>query len=83
MALEMGIQHLRVISDSNLVFYQTKSSFSLKEPYLAPYKMLAQKMKEKFYSFKIQYSQQNENRYADALVALGLQIGFKMNSTMV
>ena len=35
-ALEMGVKHLRVIGDSNLVVCQTKGSFSLKEPSLAP-----------------------------------------------
>lgn len=38
--LKMGVQHLRVISDSNLVVYQVKGSFSLKEPSLAPYRTL-------------------------------------------
>ena len=41
MALEMGIKHLRVIGDSNLVVCQVKGSFSLKEPSLAPYRKLA------------------------------------------
>ena len=40
-ALEMGVKHLRVMGDSNLVVYQTKGSFSLKEPSLAPYKAMA------------------------------------------
>jgi len=40
-ALEMGIKHLKVIGDSNLVVCQAKWSFSLKEPSLAPYRMLA------------------------------------------
>lgn len=45
--------------------------------------MLAQKMEEKFSTFKIEHSQQNKNRYVDALVALGSQIGFEGRSTMV
>ena len=40
MALEMGVKHLRVIDDSNLVVCQAKGSFSLKEPSLAPYKAM-------------------------------------------
>ena len=40
MALEMGVKHLRVIGDSNLVVCQAKGSFSLKEPSLAPYKAM-------------------------------------------
>ena len=35
MALEMGVKHLRVLGDLNLVVYQAKGSFSLKEPSLA------------------------------------------------
>ena len=31
-ALEMGVKHLRVLGDSNLVVCQAKGSFSLKEP---------------------------------------------------
>ena len=43
-ALEMGIKHLKVLGDSNSVVCQTKGSFSLKEPNLAPYMTMAQKM---------------------------------------
>ena len=42
--LEMGIKHLKVMGDSNLVVCQTKGSFSLKEPSLAPYRTMAQKI---------------------------------------
>ena len=52
-AFEMGIKHLKVIGDSNLVVCQAKGSFLLKEPSLAPYKMLAQKMEERFSTFEI------------------------------
>ena len=40
-ALEMGIKHLKVIGDSNLVLCQAKGSFSLKEPSLTPYRTMA------------------------------------------
>ena len=50
-ALEMGVKHLKVMGDLNLVVCQTKGSFSLKEPILAPYRMMAQKMEEKFSTF--------------------------------
>jgi len=39
----MGIKHLKVIVDFNLVVCQAKESFSLKEPCFAPYRTLAQK----------------------------------------
>ena len=31
-ALEMGVKHLKVMGDSNLVVCQAKGTFSLKEP---------------------------------------------------
>ena len=40
-AHEMGIKHLRVIRDSNLVICQAKGEFSLREPSLVPYRALA------------------------------------------
>ena len=69
--LEMGIMHLRVMGDSNLVVCQTKGSFSLKEPNVAPYRAMAQRMKEKFSTFEIEHTPRNENRFADALAVLG------------
>jgi ribonuclease HI len=60
-AYEMGIKHLRVIGDSNLVVCQARGEFSLKEPFLAPYKALAQKLEAKFSTFEIEHAQRNEN----------------------
>ena len=40
-ALEMGVKHLRVLGDSNLIVCQTKGSFSLKEPSLVSYRAMA------------------------------------------
>ena len=82
-ALEMGVKHLKVLVNSNLVVCQTKGSFSLKEPSLAPYKAMAQKMEEKFLTFEIEHAPRNENRFADALAALGSQIMFEGDSTRV
>ena len=82
-ALEMGVKHLKVLGDSNLVVCQTKGSFSLKEPSLAPYRIMAQRMEEKFSTFKIEHAPRNENRFADALAALGSQIIFKWDSTKI
>uniref|UniRef100_A0A2N9FP82 Uncharacterized protein n=1 Tax=Fagus sylvatica TaxID=28930 RepID=A0A2N9FP82_FAGSY len=70
-AYEMRIKHLRVIGDSNLVVCQARGEFSLKEPSLAPYRALAQKLEAKFSTFEIEHAQRNENRYADALATLG------------
>ena len=69
-ALEMGVKHLKVLGDSNLVVYQTKGSFSLKEPNLTLYKAIAQKMEEKFLTFEVEHAPRNENWFANALAAL-------------
>ena len=63
MTLEIGVKHLKVLSDSNLVVCQTKGSFSLKELSLAPYRAMAQKMEEKFLTFEIEHAPRNENRF--------------------
>ena len=76
-ALEMGVKHLKVLGDLNLVVCQAKGSFSLKEPSLAPYRAMAQRIEEKFSTFEIEHASRNENRFADALAALGSQIIFK------
>ena len=64
--LEMRVKHLRVMGDSNLVVCQAKGIFSLKEPSLAPYRAMAQKMDEKFSTFEIEHAPRNKNRFADA-----------------
>ena len=82
-ALEMGVKHLKVRGDSNLVVCQAKGSFSLKEPNLAPYRAMAQRMEEKFSTFEIEHAPRNENQFADALAALGSQIIFEGSSANV
>uniref|UniRef100_A0A2N9HWS0 Integrase catalytic domain-containing protein n=1 Tax=Fagus sylvatica TaxID=28930 RepID=A0A2N9HWS0_FAGSY len=76
-AHEMGIKHLRVIADSNLIICQTKGEFSLKEPSLALYRALAQKLEEKFDTFEISHAMRCGNRYVDALATLGSQVSFE------
>ena len=44
---------------------------------------MAQKMEEKFSTFEIEHVPRNENRFADALAALGSQIMFEGDSTRV
>ena len=40
-------------------------------------------MEERFLTFKIKHAPRNENRFADALAALGSQITFERDSTRV
>ena len=70
-AHEMGIKCLKVVGESNIVVSQANGDVSLNEPTLAPYRTLAKKLEEKFDTLTIEYSHRSENRYSDALVALG------------
>ena len=79
----MGVKHLKVLGDSNLVVCQAKGSFSLKEPSLALYRAMAQRMEEKFSTFEIEHAPRNQNRFVDALAALGSQIIFEGSSTNI
>ena len=40
-------------------------------------------MEERFSTFEIEHAQRSENRYADALAALGSQIAFEGSNTRV
>ena len=82
-ALEIGVKHLRVMGDSNLMVCQAKGSFSLKEPSLTPYRAMAQKMEKNFSTFEIEHAPRNENRFADALAALSSQIIFERDSIKI
>jgi ribonuclease HI len=79
----MGIKHLRVIGDSNLIICQAKGEFSLKEPSLAPYRALVQRLEGKFSTFEVTHALRSENRYADALAPLGSQVAFEGLTTDV
>ena len=43
-ALNIGVKHIRVLGDSNLVVSQVKGDFALREQSLATYKTWAQKL---------------------------------------
>ena len=79
----MGVKHLRVLGDSNLVVCQAKGSFSLKEPSLAPYRAMAQRIEEKFSTFEIEHALRNKNRFVDALAVPGSQIIFEGDGTRI
>ena len=83
MACEMGIKHLQVIEYSNLVVCQAKGYFALKEPPLAPYKAMAQRLEDSFEEFNIEHSPRYDNRFPDALATLRSKVIFKGATTDV
>ena len=82
-ACEMGIKCLQVIGDSNLVVCQARGDFALKEPSLAPYKAMAQRLEDSFEEFNIEHSLRSDNHFADALATLGSRIRFEGATTDV
>ena len=82
-AHEMDIKHLRVIGDSNLVVCQARGDFALKEPSLAPYRAMAQRLEDSFEEFNIEHSLRSDNRFSDALATLESKIIFEGATTDV
>ena len=71
----MGIQHLRVVGNSNLVVCQAKGSF--------PYRDISLENGREVYTFGIEHAQRSENKYANALAMLGMQITIEGSSTTI
>ena len=76
-AREMGIKRLRVIGDSNLVVCQAKGDFALKEPSLAPYRTMAQRLEDSFEEFNIEHSLRSDkcSRKSSLINRLDRKIG--------
>ena len=55
-ALSIGVKHMRVLGDSNLVISQVKGDFALREQSLAAYKTWAQRLEQEFQTFSIEYA---------------------------
>ena len=82
-ALSIGVKHMRVLGDSNLVVSQVKCDFALREQSLATYRTWAQRLEQEFQTFSIEYTQRSENRFADALTTLGSQVQFEGRDTLI
>ncbi|XP_075633744.1 uncharacterized protein LOC142606246 [Castanea sativa] len=82
-AIAIGVKHMRVLGDSNLVVSQVKGNFALREQSLAAYRTWAQRLEQEFQTFSIKYTQRSENRFADALATLGSQMSVKGKNTLI
>ena len=76
-ALSMGVKHMRVLGDSNLVVSQVKGDFALREQSLVANRTWAQRLEQEFLTFSVEYAQRSENRFTDVLAILGSQVPFK------
>ena len=69
-----------------MVVYQAKGDFALKEPSLAPYRAMAQRLEDSFEEFNIEHFLRFDNRFANALPTLGSKVSFEgatINVTIV
>ena len=82
-ALSIGVKHMRVLGDSNLVVSQVKGDFTLRKKSLAAYRTWAQRLEQEFQTFSIEYTQRSENRFADALATLGSQVPFEGRNMLI
>ena len=76
-ALSIRVKHMRVLGDSNLVVFQVKGDFALREQGLTAYRTWAQRLEQEFQTFSVEYTQRSENRFVDALATMGSQVPFK------
>ena len=79
----MGIKRLKVGGDSNPVVSQARGDFSLKEPLLALYQAMAQRLEDHFDKLTVEHTQRSDNRHVDTLATLGSKIMFEGESTKV
>ena len=83
LARELRIERLKVRGDSNLVISQDKGDFALREPSLAPYRAMTQRLKDYFEELTIEHTQRSNNRHVDTLATLGSKSTFDGESTDV
>ena len=55
-ALSIGVKHIRVLGDSNLVVSQVKGDLAIREQSLASYKTWVQRLEQEFKTFSIEYT---------------------------
>ena len=55
-ALSIGVKHIKVLGDFNLVVSQVKGDFVLREQNLAAYRIWAQRLELEFQTFSIEYT---------------------------
>ncbi|XP_024162229.1 uncharacterized protein LOC112169436 [Rosa chinensis] len=69
-ARELGVPHLSIFSDSQLVVNQVSGNFEAKEPHMSSYQALARALVQRFTSYIFTQIPRAENDKADALAKL-------------
>ncbi|XP_059295590.1 uncharacterized protein LOC132048928 [Lycium ferocissimum] len=74
MALDMDINELLVIGDSNLLIHQVQGEWATKNDKILPYVTLAQRMCKKFKKIKFRHIPRAQNEFADRLAIIASMI---------
>lgn len=73
-ALNVGATHLCIKGDSKLVVKQTNGDYAIKEPALASYRTITQRLMNKFDAIRIEHAPRSNNRHPDALATLASKV---------
>ncbi|XP_070022091.1 uncharacterized protein [Nicotiana sylvestris] len=74
MAIDMKIQELLVIGDSNLFIHQVRQEWATKNSKILPYLHHVQELRKKFTKAEFQHVPRIQNEFADALATLSFMI---------
>ncbi|XP_028123698.1 uncharacterized protein LOC114320834 [Camellia sinensis] len=79
-ALHLGVSLLCIKGKSNLMVKQTNGDYAIKEPPLASYRTIIQRLTDKFDTVSIEHAPRSNNRHPDALAS---KVEFSEESTKI
>jgi ribonuclease HI len=65
--LELGLKHVQIFGDSQLIINQVLGKFKCKKPRLIQYRDEIQALLKKFYTYELAQVPRNQNKQADKL----------------
>ncbi|XP_069147022.1 uncharacterized protein [Solanum lycopersicum] len=74
MALDMNIQELQIIGDSDLLIHQVQGEWAVKNLKILPYVQLVQKLCKRFRKTEFRHTLRIENEFVDALATISSMI---------
>nr|XP_004240690.1 uncharacterized protein LOC101246060 [Solanum lycopersicum] len=76
LAVDMGIQNLLVLGDSDLLVHQIQGEWETRDPKLIPYQHCLQGLCQRFMSIKFRHIPRMHNEIADALATLSSMLQY-------
>ena len=81
--VKLGVAHLCIKGDSNLVVKKTSREFAIQESALAEYRILVPRLINKFERVRIEHVPRLDNRFSDALATLASKVDVPKGSTNI